>query len=101
MTLSGLLLSLRRGDFVDKKTGEHIQFCHLKFARPSDDSELIGLEDEKVKVPFDQFEKFKVMCQSLIGRQVEIDVDIRIKGKFVQLTALSVRQPVSAVRAAA
>jgi septum formation topological specificity factor MinE len=91
MVVSGLLLSLRRGDFVDKSTGEHIQFCHLKIAQPSDSADIIGLDDQKIKVPFDSFDKLRSQVLSLIGKFVEVDVDIKMKGRYVNLQALAVR----------
>jgi len=101
MVLTGLLLSLRKGDFVDKQTGEHIQFCHLKLAQQSDSEDIIGLDDQKVKVPFEAFEKFRKEVTPLIGRQVEVDVDLKIRGKFVHIVAAAVRPVSQPMRAAA
>lgn len=99
--LTGLLLSLRKGDFIDKQTGEQIQFCHLKLAQQSDSNDIIGLDDQKVKVPFEAFETFRKEVTPLIGRQVEVDVDLKIRGKFVNLIALAVRPVSQPMRAAA
>ena len=101
MVLTGLLLSLRKGDFVDKSTGEQIRFCHLKLAQPSDQNDIIGLDDQKVKVPFESFETFRKEVAPLIGRQVEVEVDLKLRGKFVNLIALSVRPVSQPMRAAA
>ena len=101
MVITGLLLSLRRGDFVDKKTGEQIQFCHLKIAQPSDQKDIIGLDDQKIKVPFESFEVFRTQASPLIGRQVEIDVDLTIRGKFVNLIAMQIRPATQPLKASA
>lgn len=101
MVITGLLLGLRRGDFVDKQTGEHIQFCHLKLAQPSDNQDVVGLDDQKIKVPFNAFETFRKEIGGLVGRQVEVEVSLQIRGKFVHLTALSVRPLSQPLKAAA
>lgn len=100
MVITGLLLSLRRGEFIDKSTGEQIRFCHLKIAQPSDQADIIGLDDQKIKVPFDSFEAFRKEVNNLIGQRVEVEVELKMRGKFVNVQALHVRplsQPLKAV----
>lgn len=91
MIMSGLLLSVRKGDFVDKATGKPVRFCHLKIAQPSESQDIVGLEDTKIKLPFDSFETFRNLANPLIGKSVEVDCDISIRGKFVSLTAVGLR----------
>jgi hypothetical protein len=96
MVITGLLLGLRRGEFVDKSTGEQIRFCHLKVAQPSDNpTDVVGLDDQKIKVPFELFDQFRREISDLIGRNVQIEVELKIRGKYVGLTAVHVR-PLSA-----
>lgn len=101
MVITGLLLSLRKGELVDKVTGEHVKFCHLKLAQPSDQRDLVGLDDQKVRVPFDSFEAFRTQVASLIGRQVEVEVELKMRGRYVNLTALAVRPLSQPLKAAA
>lgn len=104
MVITGLLLSLRRGEFVDKSTGQVVRFCHLKIAQPSDNvDDIVGLDDQKIKVPFDRFDVMRKEVGGLIGRQVEVEVELKMRGKFVNLTAVSVRPSAasSSLRAAA
>lgn len=91
MQVKGMLLTVRRYSFRDKENGNQVQGAKLSVALPSDKPDVIGLVVQDIPTEYEQFSTFVSQSNGLLGKQVVVDCDITLSGRYTKLKAVSLK----------